>query len=61
MSPLGHFQNMKQSSKYFLQVNSLFMLLYFFPMISYRFSSKYAKIRVAYVRAILVPIAVPRV
>ena len=29
-------------------------------MISYRFSSKYAKIKLAYVRAILVPIAVPK-
>ena len=30
-------------------------------MILYRFFSKYAKVRVAYVGAILVPIAVPRV
>ena len=64
MFPHGHFQNMKQSSKYLFHdlVNSPFMLLlYFLPIILYRFSSKYAKVRVVYVGAILVPIAVPRV
>ena len=64
MSAHGHFQNMKQSSEYLFHdlVNSSFMLLpYFLPIISYRFSSKYARVRVAYVGTILVPIAVPRV
>ena len=65
MSPChGYFQNMKKSSEYLFQdlVNFPFMLVpYFLPIISYRFSSKYAKVRVAYVGAILVPIAVPRV
>ena len=44
MSPHGHFQNMKQSSKYLFHdlVNFPFMLLaYFLPIISYWFSSKY--------------------
>ena len=60
----GHFQNMKQSSKYFFHdlVNSPFILLpYFLSIISYRFSSKYARVRIAYVGAILVPIAIPSV
>ena len=35
-------------------------LPYFLPIISYRFSPKYARVRVAYVGAILVPIVVPR-
>ena len=59
----GHFQNMKQSSKNLFHdlINSVFILFYFLSMISYRFSSQYTKVRVAYVCAILVPIAVPRV
>ena len=60
----GRFQNMKQSSKYlfYVLVNSFMALPYFFlPIISYRFSSKKARVRVAYVGAILVPIAIPRV
>ena len=64
MSPHGYFQNMKQLSKYLFHdlVKSSFMsLLYFLPIISYRFSSKYARVRVAYVDAIFVPIAVPSV
>ena len=64
MSPHGHFQNMKQSSKYLFRdlVNSSFMSLqYILPIISYRFSSQYTRVRVAYVGAILVPIAVPSV
>ena len=63
ISPHGHFQNIKQSSKYLFHdlVNSFFMSLpYFLPIISYRFSSKYAMVKVAYVGAILVPIAVSR-
>ena len=32
-------------------------LLYFLPIISFRFSSKYARVGVAYVDTILVPIA----
>ena len=55
---------MKKSYKYVFHdlVNSPFMsLLYFLPIISYRFSSKYASVRVAYMGTILVPIAVPRV
>ena len=64
ISPHGHFQNMKQSSKYLFHylVNSSFMSLpYFLHIISYRLSSKYARVRVAYVGAILVPLAVPSV
>ena len=56
MSPHRHFQNMKQSSEYFFHdlVNFPFMLLpYFLLIISYIFSSKYARVRV-------VPIAEPR-
>ena len=55
---------MKQPSKYLFYdlVNSSFMSLpYFLAIISYRFSSKYARVRVAYFGTILVPIAVPRV
>ena len=39
MFPHGHFQNMKQLSKYIFHdlINSVF-ILYFLPMISYRFS-----------------------
>ena len=61
MLPHGHFQNMKQSSMYLFHdlMNSVFILLYFLPMISYRFSSKYAEVGVVYIAAILVPIAVP--
>ena len=47
MSPHGHFQNMKKSSKYFFHDlgNSSFMSLpYFLPIISHRFSSKYARV-----------------
>ena len=54
---------MKQSSKYLFHdlVNSLFIFsLNFLSMISNKFSSKNAKVRVAYVGAIFVPIAVPR-
>ena len=36
-------------------------LSYLLPIISYSFASKYARVRVAYVSAILVPIAVPRI
>ena len=63
MSPHEHSQNMKQPFKYLFHdlVNSFKLLSYFFPFISYRFPSKYARVRVAYVDAILVPIAVPRV
>ena len=64
MSPLGHFQNMKQSSKYLFHnlVNSSFMSLpYFLPIISCRFSSKYTRVRIAYVGTMLVPVAIPRV
>ena len=64
MFPHGYFQNMKQSSKYLFHdlVKSLFILSpYFLPIISYRFSSKYASVRVAYVVAILVPKAVASV
>ena len=64
MFPHGYIQNMKQSSKYLFRdlVNSPFMSLsYFLPIILYRFFSKYARVRVAYVGAILVPIAVRRV
>ena len=64
MSSHGYFQNMKQSSKYLFRdlVKSSFMSLpYFLPIISYRFSSKYARVRVVYVGAIFVPIAVPSV
>ena len=53
---------MKLSSKYIFHdlVNSSFMtLLYFLSIISYRFSSKHARVRVAYGGAILVSIAVP--
>ena len=64
MSPHGYFQNMKQSSKYLFHdlVKGFFMSLpYFLPIISYRFSSKYTWVRVAYVGAIFVLIAVPNV
>ena len=64
MLPHGHFQNTKQSSWYIFHdiINSVFILLWYcLPMISYRYSCKYAKVRVAYVDAILVPIGVPRV
>ena len=64
MSPHGHGQNMMQLSKYLFYdlVNSSFIFLhYFLPIISYRFSSKYARVRVTYVGAIFVPIAVPSV
>ena len=64
MSPHGHFQNMKQSSKYLFHdlVNSSFMSIpYFLPISSYRFYSKCAWVRVAYVGGILVPRAVPKV
>ena len=64
MSQHGYFQNMKQSSKYLFHdlVKSSFMsLLYFLPIISYMFSSKYARVRVAYVGAIFVPKAVPSI
>ena len=64
MSSHGNFQNMKQSSKYLFHdlVNSSFMsLLYFLPIISYRFTSKYARVKVTYVGAILVLTVVPRV
>ena len=57
MSTHWYFQNMKQSSKYIFHdlVNSPLMLLaYFSFFISYRFSSKYVKFKVAYVDAILV-------
>ena len=56
-----HFQNMKQSSKYLFHdlINSVFiLLLYFLPMILHKFSSKYSKVMVAYIGAILVSIAV---
>ena len=58
MLPYGHFQNMKQSSRYLFHdlINSIFISLYFLPMISKRFSSKYVKVRMAYIDAILVPI-----
>ena len=61
MSPLGYFQNMKQSFKYLFHdlVNSVFILLHCFYWWFYRFSSKFVKVRVAYVAAILAPIAVP--
>ena len=62
MSSRGHFQNMKQTSKYLFNdlVNSSFKSLpYFLPIISYRFSPKYARVRIAYVGAILFPMAVP--
>ena len=64
MLPHKHSQNMKQSSKYLFHdlINSVFiLLLYFLPIILDSFSSKYAKVRVAYVGSILVPIAVPRI
>ena len=64
MSPHGYIQIMKQSGKYLYNdlVNFSFMSLpYFLPIFSYRFSSKYARVRVAYVGAIFVPIAVPSV
>ena len=64
MSPCGYFLNMKQSYKYLFHdlVRSSFMSLpYFLPIVSYKFSSKYARVRVAYVGTILVPIAVPSV
>ena len=38
----------------------MFLYYIFLPMILYRFSYKYAKISVAYVGAVLVPIALPR-
>ena len=58
MFPHGCFQNMKQSSKYLFHdlVNSSFMSLpYFLLIISYRFSSKYARVWVAYVCGIFFP------
>ena len=64
MSPHVYFQNMKQSSKYLFHdlVNSSFMSLpHFLPIISYRFSSKYARVRIAYIGTIFVPKAVPSV
>ena len=64
MSPHGYFQNWKQSFKYLLHdlVNSTFMSLpNFLPIISYKFPSKYARVIIAYVGTILVPIAVPSV
>ena len=64
MFPQVQFQNMKQLTKYLIHdlVNSLFIFSsYFLPMISYKFSSKNAEVRVAYVGAIFVPISVPRV
>ena len=64
MSPHGYFQYMKQSSKYLFHdlVKSSFMLLpYFLPIFSCRFSSKYARVRIAYVGAIFVPMAIPSV
>ena len=57
----GHFQNMKQSSRYLSHdlIKSISILLpYIFMVISNWFSSKYAKVRVAYVGTILVPITV---
>ena len=60
MSP--HFQNMKHWLSIFFPCSSKFCFyIVFFPMILYRFSSKYAKVRMAYVGAISVCIAVPRV
>ena len=63
MLPSGHFQNMKLSSRYLFHdlINPVVILMYFLPIISYRFSSKYAKVKVVYVGASLVPIAVPRI
>ena len=64
MSSHGHFQNMKRSFEYIFHdlVNSSFMSLpYFLPIILYRFSSKYDRVKVAYVGAFLVLIAVPSV
>ena len=64
MSLHGHFQNMKQSSKYLFHdlVNSPLMLLpYFFTIILYRFSTKHDQVSVVYISAILVLIAVTRV
>ena len=63
MSPHGCFQNMKQSSIYIFHgfENSSVSLPYFLPIVSYRLSSKYAKVRVTYVGAILISIAVRRV
>ena len=58
MSSHVHFKNMKQSSKYLFHdlVNSSIMLLpYFLPIISNRFSSKYARVWVAYVGTMFVP------
>ena len=63
-SPHGHFHDMKQSSRYLFHdlLNSSFSPLpYFWPIVLYRFSSKYARVRVTCVGAILVPIAVPSV
>ena len=63
MLPHWCFRIMKQSSRCLSYdiINSVFILLYFLLMILHRFSFKYAKVRVAYVCGILVPIAVPRV
>ena len=47
MLPHEHFQNIKQQSKYLFhdQINSVFILwMNFLPIISYRFSSKYARL-----------------
>ena len=64
ISPHGHFQNMKQTSKYLFHdlVKCFFYVVaLFLSIISYSFSSKNARVRVAYVGVTLVPIAVPSV
>ena len=64
MSSHGYFQNTKQSSKYLfddLVISSFMSLPNFLPLISNRFISKDARVRIAFVGAILVPITVPRV
>ena len=64
MLPNGNSQNIDQSSRYLFNdpINSVFiLLLYFLLSISYRSSGKYVNFRVAYVGAILIPMAVSRV
>ena len=60
MLPHENFLNMKviQVS---IPISNELCLPYFFPFISYTFTSKYANVRVAYAGTILVPIAIPTV
>ena len=58
MSPHEHFQNMKRSCRYLFHdlVNSPFILWsYFLPIISYRFSSEYARVIYMYIYRLKAP------